>query len=73
MSVDSLGSGEPEFVKQTWTPSPSSKQLTLGASFKRLGAEAKIITVSSPGAKKPQSLKDVLLHKVCRVCQRVTS
>ena len=73
MSVDSIGSDEPEFVQQTWTPSPSSKQLTLGASFKRLGTEAKIIKVSSPGATKQQSLKDVLLHKVCRVCQRFTS
>ena len=73
MSVESIGSDEPEFVQQTWTPSPSSKQLTLGASLKRLGAEAKIVKVSSPGATKQQSLKDVLVQKVCRVCQRFTS
>ena len=67
MSVDSLGSDEAEFVPKGWTPSPSSKQLTLGATLKRLGSEAQIIKVSSPGAKKQQSLKDLLVEKVCKV------
>ena len=57
---------EPEFVKESWTPSLASKQLTLAASLKRVGCEAEVIKVSSPGAKKPESLKDMLQNKVCR-------
>ena len=57
---------EPEFVKESWTQSPASKQLTLAASLKRVGCEAAIIKVSSPSAKKPESLKDMLQNKVCR-------
>ena len=57
---------EPEFVKESWTPSLASKQLTLAASLKRVGCKAENIKVSSPGAKKPESLKDMLQNKVCR-------
>ena len=32
-----------------------------------MGSEAHIIKVSSPGAKKPQTLKDLLVEKVCKV------
>ena len=45
MSFESLGDDEAEFVPTSWTPSPSSKQLTLGASLKRIGAEAQTIKV----------------------------
>ena len=57
---------EPEFVKGSWTPSPASKQLTVAASLKKVGCEAEVIKVSSPGAKQPESLKGMLQNKVCR-------
>ena len=66
ISVESLGSvSEPEFVKESWTPSPGKKQMTLAASLKKIGSEAQIVKVSSPGAKKAESLKDMLVKQVC--------
>ena len=59
-------SPEAEFVHQTWTPSPRGKQMTLTAALKRVGVDAKVVTTSSPGAKKTQSLKDVLTQQVCK-------
>ena len=73
-SFESLSSGgsfeslstDDDFVKESWTPSPGPKQLTLAASLKKTGQDAQIIKVCSPGAKKQESLKDVLLKQVCK-------
>ena len=54
-----------EFVEQSWTPSPGPKQMTLGASLQRCGQHfPKIVKQTSPGAKKPESLKDTLMKEV---------
>ena len=65
VSFESLGSdSEGKFVEESWTPSPGPKQLTLAASLKKTGQDVQIVKVSSPGAKKQESLKDLLLQKV---------
>ena len=52
------------FLEQSWTPSPSPKQMTLAAALERSGQKFEHVVVTSPGAKKQESLKDVLMKKV---------